>query len=616
MNMCRNWAMRSITFGAVLVALLIIDLQPGHAEQGQPVAPSGVTTQTNTVLTTVTVGDRPNGIAVNSNTNRVYVTNYGDGMVNILDGETKTIIARVKVGGNLAGVAVNPITNRIYVGSSNDNTVNVLDGNTNAVIATVKMEARPYRIAVNPTTNRIYVTTFDDKSLRVIDGDTNTIITTVGAGASQGGVAVNPVTNRVYIANRSQVRVLAEKTYTVTATVRIGDNPGDSPKDLAVNTTTNQIFVTHLIAPDDMLRVIDGKTNTLIATVKVGHLPQRVAVDPTTGQLYVTNKDNTVSVINENTRAVVATVSMAMNSAPSAVAVNPKTQQVYIANMYTQTVSIFDGDAFLTPSQRANAGKQDATDGATPPPFEEHFSTGTLDLTRWGVMQNVIGPGGTIEIVGTNPTDRRLRLRIEKNTQPHYRVHGIYTKDAVIDFEHPQITEINVNVDWSNIADSREELVAGIEICPTICKKNLQEEAPNYLQVMYHGNWDKPTRAHIEVRARISNESVAPGHLGGEYTLFDEGYNAANVADRPFAGRKLGKQHLRILVSENEIAVWENDNLIYEQSFAQLAGLASSLPWLNGHLYLVQSGVENKPARDVFFSNLSVRQLPDQPRPQ
>ena len=304
-----------------------------------------------------------------------------------------------------------------------------------------------------------------------------------------------------------------------------------------------------------------------------------------------------------------------------AIAVNPHTQQVYIANIYTETVSILDGNAFLTPAQRAQAVQQDSPDG-TPlpsvdvPPFVEDFSTGTLDLTRWGVMQNLPGPGGVIDIVGTDPTDRRLRLGIYKPAEPHTRVHGIYTREAIIDFEHARTTEIHVDIDWSQITDGRDGLRAGILISPTICTRDFQAEAHNFLQVMYYGNLDNPTHAHLEVRARIRNEWAEDGHRGGSYTLFDEGYHASYMANRPLVGRTLGVQQLRILVSAQALAVWENGILRYEQRFTQLAGLASELPWLNGHLYLVQTGGENEPASDVFFSNLSVRQAPELPKPE
>ena len=52
---------------------------------------------------------------MNPTTNRIYVCNYGDKTVSVLDGSTNTVLATVPVGDGPAGIAVNPATNRVYV---------------------------------------------------------------------------------------------------------------------------------------------------------------------------------------------------------------------------------------------------------------------------------------------------------------------------------------------------------------------------------------------------------------------------------------------------------------------------------------------------------------------
>ena len=54
-------------------------------------------------------------------------------------------------------MAVNPNTNRIYVANHDSNNVSVIDGASNTVVATVAVGTGPYGVAVNPNTNRIYV---------------------------------------------------------------------------------------------------------------------------------------------------------------------------------------------------------------------------------------------------------------------------------------------------------------------------------------------------------------------------------------------------------------------------------------------------------------------------
>jgi YVTN family beta-propeller protein len=82
---------------------------------------------------------------------------------------------------------------------------------------------------------------------------------------------------------------------------------------------------------------------TATATIAVGNLPSGVAVDPTTGNVYVTNnRDDTVSAIDEATDTVTATI--AVGCMPGEVAVDPDTHTAYVTNQTGDTVSVINAD--------------------------------------------------------------------------------------------------------------------------------------------------------------------------------------------------------------------------------------------------------------------------------
>jgi YVTN family beta-propeller protein len=95
--------------------------------------------------------------------------------------------------------------NRIYVANFNENTVSVIDGATNAVIDTIPVGINPAGVAVNPLTNRIYVGNLNSDNVSVIDGSTNTVIATIPAGDGASAVAVNTATNAIYVANSNDI---------------------------------------------------------------------------------------------------------------------------------------------------------------------------------------------------------------------------------------------------------------------------------------------------------------------------------------------------------------------------------------------------------------------------
>ena len=125
-------------------------------------APSAQTTDrlaSNCMITaTIAVGS-PNGVAVNPNTDIIYVASgYGES-VSVISGRTNKVTATIPVGNGPVGVVVNPKTNTIYVANYLGHSVSVISGRTNKVTATIRMgsRAQPGAVAVNPNTNTIYV---------------------------------------------------------------------------------------------------------------------------------------------------------------------------------------------------------------------------------------------------------------------------------------------------------------------------------------------------------------------------------------------------------------------------------------------------------------------------
>ena len=84
----------------------------------------------NSVVKTINVGKSPDGVAVNPNTNMVYVANAYSNMTSVIDSSTNTLVTTIAVGNSPSAVAVNPNTKMVYVVNYNDNTVSVIDGST------------------------------------------------------------------------------------------------------------------------------------------------------------------------------------------------------------------------------------------------------------------------------------------------------------------------------------------------------------------------------------------------------------------------------------------------------------------------------------------------------
>ena len=66
------------------------------------------------------------GIAVNPQTDAIYVDSFWHAQLLVADGTTNTVTGTVKVGSLPSNVAVNPQTGLVYVTNQNDSTVSVV----------------------------------------------------------------------------------------------------------------------------------------------------------------------------------------------------------------------------------------------------------------------------------------------------------------------------------------------------------------------------------------------------------------------------------------------------------------------------------------------------------
>ncbi|MGI0062999.1 MAG: YncE family protein, partial [Nitrosotalea sp.] len=79
-----------------------------------------------------------------------------------------------------AGIAVNPITHKVYVCDYGEKQIHVLDAQTNQTLAYIQINGNPWDVAVNPVTNKVYVVNRDSyTAITVIDGSSDQVINSI-----------------------------------------------------------------------------------------------------------------------------------------------------------------------------------------------------------------------------------------------------------------------------------------------------------------------------------------------------------------------------------------------------------------------------------------------------
>jgi YVTN family beta-propeller protein len=171
--------------------------------------------------------------------------------------------------------------------------------------------------------------------------------------------------------------------------------------------------------------VIDGPTDKVIKTISVGSNPVGVAINPSTGRVYVVNAGSrTVSVIDGSFDGVISTILVGAN--PLGVAVNPRTSRVYVANSLSNTVSVIDAQT-NTLVETVEVGKYPNWVALNPGSNKVYVSNGesaTISIMN-GTSNNLLA---TVP-VGINP----LGMEFDPNRNRLYVANGGSASVSVID---------------------------------------------------------------------------------------------------------------------------------------------------------------------------------------
>jgi YVTN family beta-propeller protein len=287
----------------------------------------------NTVSGPITLGGSPFGVAANpSDQDYVYITNSSDNTVSVISVSYNSVVKSLAVGATPKGIDITSDGSCIYVANSAADSVSAIDI-TSDISETIGVGNGPLGVALAPKQDYLYVTNNEDDSLSIIKAETNKLFVTLKnnyyikynnstddiAFSSPYGVAVSPDSYYIYVVNNGNNTVSK-----LSATIVYSAGTDFDFADYDATDSTSGPY-------------------TLYEPITVGNDPRGVAVTPDQAYLYVTNYgDNTVSVINLSTWAVVKTITEAdgIGEGPFGVSVNPSGDFAYVVNEKSGTVSV------------------------------------------------------------------------------------------------------------------------------------------------------------------------------------------------------------------------------------------------------------------------------------
>ena len=186
---------------------MIYTIQQGAADHSISV----INGTTNLFVKKIELGSfETTGIDVDAQKNLVYVTyriNPGGnqtaiGEVSVIDGKTNTIVKTIQVGSAPQDIAINPNTNMIYVtDDASENDVLSINGITYQIVNTIPLPVYPTGLGVNTRTNTIFAANEDNNTVSMMNGTDDSFVSTIGGFNCPTFIGMNSNKSEIYVNN-------------------------------------------------------------------------------------------------------------------------------------------------------------------------------------------------------------------------------------------------------------------------------------------------------------------------------------------------------------------------------------------------------------------------------
>ena len=340
-------------------------------------------------------GSNPAGVVVVSGKG-VYVANAGKDTVSLLDPVSGAVLKTIPVGDSPTAMVASSDGASLWVANAGSNTVMRINTTTNAVVATTQVGRTPRALALNGST--LWVANAGSSTVSRISTVTNLVMgSQIRVGRTPYGIAVLRDGLQVYVTNRDGNSVTRIST---TTNAVVGTITDIGPGPVAVAATAGRAYTVNYNG--NYVAVFDTVTNEGVNMIPVGVNATSMALSPdSSALLYVTNANDTVSVIDLRAESVISTITVAPTgpSGTHSVAVSPDGTKLYVTDGADGTVRVLTLVRGNTVPQTAlTVGTPDWTTGIVTGSINATDADG--DALTYTVTQNPAN-GSTVSLTPT-----------------------------------------------------------------------------------------------------------------------------------------------------------------------------------------------------------------------
>ncbi|SLN69486.1 YncE family protein [Ruegeria meonggei] len=220
-----------------------------------------LSSETGETIAQVVLDGGPIGIVLDSTGGRVFVSDWYNARLWVLDGENLEVLTELPTGTAPAGIAISADGRFLASANKDADQVSVFDAETLQSRHRITVGIRPFGLRFAPD-GRLFVGNVGSNDVSVIDVDTGTVTATVPVGERPYGIAF--AQGHAFVTNQyaNTLSVFSLKTLEHEALIEVGEYPE------GIDATARQDLVVVANWFDNTVSIVDPKALSVIETIE------------------------------------------------------------------------------------------------------------------------------------------------------------------------------------------------------------------------------------------------------------------------------------------------------------------------------------------------------------
>jgi len=284
-------------------------------------------------------------LTLDSVARRLYITRAT--RVTVLNVDTGLVVGEIPNTAGVHGVAIAPEIGRGFTSNGKASTATIFDLKTLRVLGQVKTGLNPDAIVYDPFSRQVFTFNGKSNSATVFDANSAQIVGSIQLGG-QPEFAVADGLGQIYVNLEDKSEVLTLDASKLTVKARSPLAPCSEPSSMAIDRQHRRLFIG---CRNRMMVVVDADSGKIKATLPIGSGVDATAFDPSTGLIFSSNGEGTLTVVHEDHDKFSVLDNVATQRGARTMALDLKTHNVFLVTAkFGATPTPAPGQQFVRPS--------------------------------------------------------------------------------------------------------------------------------------------------------------------------------------------------------------------------------------------------------------------------